>query len=94
MKFEIDRKRWLRGEGPSLSALLRKSDGKMCCLGFKAKALGIADADITDKGHPRSTRNCEQWCDIAGLDRAAVFEKLSDIYNPFMIKFGKELVHL
>jgi hypothetical protein len=41
MKFTIDRKTWLRGEGGDASALLRESDNKMCCLGGIARQCGI-----------------------------------------------------
>jgi hypothetical protein len=41
MKFTIDRKTWLRGEGEDDSALLREYDNKMCCLGGIARQCGI-----------------------------------------------------
>lgn len=44
-KFTIDRKSWYRGNGPAVSKLLRE-DGKMCCVGFFAKACGFSDSDI------------------------------------------------
>lgn len=49
MKLVIDRTRWLRGDG--VSTLLRS--GKMCCLGFLAKACGATDAEIIGHGTPR-----------------------------------------
>lgn len=49
MKLTIDRTRWIRGEGSYNSYLLRPQDGKMCCIGFLAKAHGIPDRDILDK---------------------------------------------
>ncbi len=45
--FEIDRATWLHGEGSLGSYLLRPSDGKMCCLGFLAKASGVSQTDLT-----------------------------------------------
>ena len=41
--FTISRKEWLRGEGAQNSFLLRESDGKRCCVGIYAKALGVPD---------------------------------------------------
>lgn len=49
MKLVINRKIWLHGEGASQSALLRSEDGKMCCLGFFAKACGATDDEIEDR---------------------------------------------
>jgi len=46
MQLTIDRKRWLRGTHPT-SYLRRKRDGKMCCVGFYAKALGHTQDEIT-----------------------------------------------
>jgi hypothetical protein len=42
IKVTVDRAKWYRGEGPDLSRLLR-GDGKMCCIGFLGKAMGIPD---------------------------------------------------
>lgn len=52
MKLVIDRNKWLRGEGGAVSALRRKSDSKMCCLGFFAKELGYEDDMINDRSSP------------------------------------------
>src|ERR1700722_12417701 len=41
MKFTIDRKTWLRGEGGGESYLRRPSDSKMDCFGQRAVACGI-----------------------------------------------------
>jgi hypothetical protein len=46
MKLVINRKQWLRGEGACFSRLLRGPDGKMCCVGCYAIALGAKPADI------------------------------------------------
>lgn len=48
----VDRKTWLRGEGSYSSFLLRPNDGKMCCLGFACKALGLRDHEIELVGEP------------------------------------------
>jgi hypothetical protein len=48
MKLTIDRNTWLRGEGSVASRLLRKDDGKKCCLGFYMNACGVSDSKIED----------------------------------------------
>ena len=57
MKLEIDRSKWLRGEGGVNSKLLRYSDGKMCCLGFLALECGFEDDEIRNRSNP-SELNC------------------------------------
>jgi hypothetical protein len=52
MELVIDRSKWLRGEGDK-SALLRASDGKMCCLGFYCLAVGLTENQIRNKGFPQ-----------------------------------------
>lgn len=52
MEFTVNRKTWLRGEGDDDSYLLRGSDGKMCCLGFRAMACGHRPEDIVNHGTP------------------------------------------
>lgn len=56
MILTIDRKLWLRGEGAEKSALLRKDDGKMCCLGFYGLACGIPTEDLADKKQPNELK--------------------------------------
>lgn len=46
MKLVIDRNVWLRGEGSDRSALLRPTDGKMCCVGIYLKALGVPEDEL------------------------------------------------
>ena len=48
----IDRSRWYRGLGEIGSALLRKIDGKMCCLGFASLASGADPGEIMNVGAP------------------------------------------
>lgn len=48
MKAIIDRKTWLRGDKDSF--LLRKRDGKMCCLGQLSLQCGLTQDDIIHKG--------------------------------------------
>jgi hypothetical protein len=52
MKLTIDRKKWLRGEGSATSLLLRRGDGKMCCLGFYGLACGLKETDILGISNP------------------------------------------
>ena len=53
MKLTIDRQEWLHGEGSSTSCLLRTSDGKRCCVGIYARALGVKDELLRDVAWPR-----------------------------------------
>jgi hypothetical protein len=48
--FTVKRSEWLRGKGGQVSKLL--SDGKMCCLGFYAKAQGFMDEDMEEVASP------------------------------------------
>ena len=52
MKLIIDRREWLRGEGPGPSKLLRSSDGTRCCVGIYARALGVHDGSILNCSWP------------------------------------------
>lgn len=52
MQLVIEREKWLRGEGPEGSRLLRPIDGKMCCLGFLCLAKGKTPDEIRDKYSP------------------------------------------
>lgn len=51
-EFTIKRSEWLRGEGNSVSRLLRSTDLKRCCVGIYARACGIPDPAIIDMGWP------------------------------------------
>ncbi len=44
--FTINRSIWLRGEGGSVSSLLRSRDNKRCCIGIFMGALGVPDEKI------------------------------------------------
>ena len=48
----IERARWLRGEGSGPSKLLRKEDGKMCCLGFMFLSCGFTPEQIEGHTNP------------------------------------------
>jgi hypothetical protein len=62
MKLIIDRSKWLRGEGPSSSCLLRPEDGKMCCLGIYALACGVPKDEIWGQLAPGEGKlNKELW---------------------------------
>lgn len=54
----IDRERWIRGYS-TMPLLLRKDDGKMCCLGFLAKACGADDLQIQGITSPQHTKFIE-----------------------------------
>ena len=69
MRFKIERHRWLRGEGGADSELLRESDGKMCCLGFYALALGSDENDIAGIGDPETAPSCSAWPEWLLQDR-------------------------
>lgn len=60
IKVYIDRSRWLRGEGPEDSRLLRSTDGKMCCLGFCLLELGKTEDEIRDVPAPLETKRILQ----------------------------------
>jgi hypothetical protein len=59
MKFTVNRSKWLRGE-PGNSFLLRRADGKMCCLGFLALACGATETDLCNIRSPGET-NSVKW---------------------------------
>src|SRR5689334_10270078 len=67
----INRSTWIRGIGCTDSALLRR--GKMCCLGFYAKACGVSDEQMDQIKTPRillSIRGIQLpglLCDFGGL---------------------------
>lgn len=52
MKYTIDRRTWLRAEGPNRSKLYRPSDGKMCCLGQVCLQEGLRVDQIYDLSSP------------------------------------------
>jgi hypothetical protein len=55
----IERAKWLRGEGGSVSQLLRASDGKMCCLGFLGAQCGYAPDQL--RGHAEPGELFGRW---------------------------------
>jgi len=73
MKFKIDRRRWLRGEGAENSRLLRVSDGKMCCLGQVALQCGVREHEIAwqetpDGIRPGSKNGMPEWIRYTTID--------------------------
>jgi hypothetical protein len=48
----VDRRKWYRGRRGDYSRL-RLRDGRMCCLGFACRAVGLKAKDITDVGIPK-----------------------------------------
>lgn len=61
MQLIIDRNLWLRGEGHDASALHRKSDGKMCCLGIYGLACGLPLDKLTGKNQPNELKGYPEW---------------------------------
>jgi len=59
-KFTVKRSDWLRGKGSDESGLLL--DGKMCCLGFYAKAQGFSDEELKEATSPGDLV-CNTLCD-------------------------------
>lgn len=56
-EFTIKRSEWLHGEGAVRSYLLRREDGKKCCLGFYSLACGLEIANIAGSSTPLSIAN-------------------------------------
>lgn len=52
MNFTVDRATWLHGESSGPSYLLRRSDSKKCCLGFRALACGYTEEQIMQIASP------------------------------------------
>ena len=63
LKVEVDRRTWLRGEGSRDSFLLRRSDGKMCCLGSVALALGYTQDQIRGYTTPSALTDVTKFVD-------------------------------
>lgn len=73
MKLIIDRKRWLRGEGPGPSRLLREEDNKMCCLGFYSLAKGATEAQIYGLRVPNQSKElCKLMPELIRTDNGTV----------------------
>lgn len=72
--FTITRSKWLRGEGPQYSQLLRERDGKMCCLGQICEQLGVSREKLVGRVYPRQLVNIygeklPQWL-VASVEMA------------------------
>jgi hypothetical protein len=52
MRFEIDRAKWLHGQPEAPNSRLLDDQGRMCCLGFCALALGLSRNQIDGLGEP------------------------------------------
>lgn len=81
MKFTVEKKTWLRGEGCSESYLLREDDGKRCCLGFYGQALGIDDADLISA--PAPSDMADQYKTWGELLRPAPYKSCG--YEPSIV---------
>jgi len=81
--FTVDVKTWWRGNGRLGS--MRRSDGTMCCLGHRAKALGQSARSMINRGLPSEVKlsRPKRWkglvnegaatqlcCDIAEINDA------------------------
>ncbi len=55
----INRSTWYRGQGGDFSKLLKQDDGKMCCLGFYLKSVGIEEDALLDQADPSSILDYE-----------------------------------
>lgn len=61
MKFTIERSKWLRGQGSTVSALLC-DNGKMCCLGFYALSHGSTSESILNVKSPEQSLS-KDWAE-------------------------------
>jgi hypothetical protein len=77
----IERERWLRGEGHGRSQLLRKRDGKMCCLGFFGLACGLDASQLEGNGDPVDARSDKwpEWARENGPDISKLIVTNDDI---------------
>ena len=66
-EFVIDRAKWLIAK-PHDSCLLN-NEGKMCCLGFLAKALGADSGDIRDQKCPEYVVSFVDWPEFLLVER-------------------------
>lgn len=77
MKFTIDRRTWLRGQGSMNSALLT-AKGCMCCLGFRAIASGLSRDQILGCSDPASVYEQKRvGSGIMAIDGALVVRKFN-----------------
>lgn len=82
-KLSIIRSKWLRGE--THSRLLRE-DGKMCCLGFLARACGATEGQIREKSTPSETTRV-RW--PAGM----VNKEVGDTCSTVMLMEVNDAIH-
>lgn len=74
IKFTVYTKVWLRGEGGHASCLLRDSDGKMCCIGQFALAVGTPRGMLQNQPSPASLlRKTVKKADIPAEMRELIF---------------------
>jgi hypothetical protein len=91
----IDRAKWLRGEDSVDTYLLRKRDGKMCCLGFLCLAAGFSRLDITDVGEPSDIINPNDTSDYLEGTRDEARDLMDHpqiyrLYHSYDVPFAKE----
>jgi hypothetical protein len=71
--FTIDRKRWYRGM--NFGSALLKQNGKMCCLGFYAKACGLPNKMLCDVETPADVMECAVYLDHCNTEWATKLVK-------------------
>lgn len=59
IRFTVFRDKWITGD--HYSSCLLRDDGKRCCLGHLARALGASDEDIRPFAAPGSTWRAVNW---------------------------------
>lgn len=89
-KFVVKRSLWCRGKGSDYSRLLCEN-GKMCCLGFFAKACGKTDAEIFNKPALSDAGMCieeallikhdSEWIDAARGEHSVFLYGVNDNRN-------------
>ena len=79
MKVKINRDTWLRGDDGSESFLLRRSDEKMCCLGFAAIECGVPLSKIGGLHTPYSLEVGYSWPVQPTYDNREGYELLMNI---------------
>lgn len=92
-KLEIDRKIWLRGEGPTHSSLLRSRDKRQCCIGIYLSACGVPPCQLLDRGepYPGSLPDEADWLGMRDENALPLFrlnddEKFDDVYREEKIR--------
>lgn len=78
MNLTIDRTKWLRGEPSGDSFLLRKRDGKMCCLGILGCEIGYSLESLLGIHAPDDVEDKKLFYKQGLLTRSNVITKVCD----------------